>query len=62
MIPLKEDGKIDEKFIEILPLDDFEEIVEKMNWDQINYFFCFCKTEKLYTTIHKRGLWFGRHL
>ena len=37
MIPLKEDGKIDVKFIEILPLDDFEEIVEEMNWDQINY-------------------------
>ena len=43
MIPLREDGKIDAKFVEILPFDDFEEVVEEMNWDQIDYIFSLAK-------------------
>lgn len=36
-----QDGSVDVKFIEILPIDDFEEVINEMSWKQIEYLFSF---------------------
>lgn len=39
MIPLNKKGEIDVKFLEKLPFDDFEEVIEQMSFHQIDYIF-----------------------
>lgn len=43
MIPLKADGTMDVKFIEKLPIEDFQELLDEMNREQVDYLFADAK-------------------